>query len=494
MFTFAGLGVKAQDSIFNYTYQGTTLYYIIDSAQQARVVPPLYPNLHWNADSTQTSSWYGYAKPQGAVVVPDSVVFSGISYPVTALEADAFYRCDSVTSVTLPVSVTYLEHDAFTRCSLETISMPGVTFMGEGCFYYASSLTSVDIPGGVAFIPEWGFEGCSSLQTVTLHYGTTTIGRSAFYSCTNLTSVTLPESLTAIEMFAFSICTSLQSVSFPEHLTTLGIYAFSECSSLQSVDIPGSVSIIDDCCFSQCSSLSTVTLHEGTETIGDCSFRECISLTTINYPSTLTEIGDFAFQIDSMLAIPLIFPENLTYLGIVAYGDCFSIVTASLPGSLGGVPDDVFFGCRSLSTVTIGDGITHIGEQAFNHCPNIDTFFVKCAVPPTVGPLTDSTFFVFNSTIVVPCGSEAAYQQAEGWGLFSDIVEDCGVGIPEMNLPEVTIHVENSRIVVEGAEGETVRVFDITGRIVRNEALPAGVYLVQIGNRPAQKVMVHPNR
>jgi hypothetical protein len=28
---------------------------------------------------------------------------------------------------------------------------------------------------------------------------------------------------------------------------------------------------------------------------------------------------------------------------------------------------------------------------------------------------------------------------------------------------------------------------------IRNEALSAGVYLVQFGNRPAEKVMVHPN-
>jgi len=60
-------------------------------------------------------------------------------------------------------------------------------------------------------------------------------------------------------------------------------------------------------------------------------------------------------------------------------------------------------------------------------------------------------------------------------------------------LPEVSIRVANSRIEVEGADGETVRVFDLTGRQVRNEALSAGVYLVQIGNRPAQKVLVHPN-
>jgi hypothetical protein len=254
------------------------------------------------------------------------------------------------------------------------------------------------------------------------------------------------------------------------------------------------VSNIDSWCFAQCINLSTVTLHEGTQTIGFCAFRECISLTTINYPSTLEEIGSFAFQYDSMLTTPAIFPDGLTFLGVVAYGDCSSILTASLPGSIGEVPDEVFFGCSSLSTVTIGDGIMAIGEQAFCRCPNIDTLYVKCTVPPDLGDISDSAFSHFSTTVVVPCGLGELYQNYAVWDLFSEIIEDCGVGIAENELPEVIIRVANSRIEVEGAEGETVRVFDIMGRIVRNESLSAGVYLVQIGNRPAEKVMVHPNK
>ena len=52
--------VKAQDSVFSYAYQGTTLYYIIDNNQQARVVPPLYPNLHYNADGIDFEQLIGF--------------------------------------------------------------------------------------------------------------------------------------------------------------------------------------------------------------------------------------------------------------------------------------------------------------------------------------------------------------------------------------------------------------------------------------------------
>ena len=536
MVMFAGLSVKAQDSVFSYAYQGTTLYYIIDTNQQARVVPPLYPDVYYYTE-TDSSSWYGYTKPKGAVVVPDIVLFNGGQYPVTALEAFAFYQCDSVTSVTLPVSVTYLEHDAFTECSLETITMPGVTFMGEGCFYKASSLTSLDIPAGVTELPEWLFGHCISLQSVTLpdgitHIGDmaflncsslqsitlpdsltsigdytfyqcsglqsisfpdglTTIGYAAFYQCSGLQSISLPDGLTTIGDYAFSQCSGLQSISLPDGLTTIGNYAFGQCTSLHSVDIPGSVNTIHDWAFNKCSSLVSVTLHEGLDTIGFCAFRECSSLTTVNYPSTLVEIDSFAFQYDSMLTTPAIFTDGLTSLGILVYGDCARMTTASLPGSIGEVPDELFFGCTSLKTVTLGDGITAIHKQAFNLCPNIDTFFVNCTVPPVVDPFF--AFYQYNSVIVVPCDHSEDYMNDQTWGMFSEIIEDCGVGIPGENLPEVTIRVANSRIEIEGADGETVRVFDITGRLVRNEALSAGVYLVQIGNRPAEKVMVHPN-
>lgn len=60
----------------------------------------------------------------------------------------------------------------------------------------------------------------------------------------------------------------------------------------------------------------------------------------------------------------------------------------------------------------------------------------------------------------------------------------------------VSIRVNHGRIVVEGADGETVQVYDMVGRLTQtfkhssNQAIPNGVYLVKVGNRPAQKVVV----
>jgi hypothetical protein len=112
------------------------------------------------------------------------------------------------------------------------------------------------------------------------------------------------------------------------------------------------------------------------------------------------------------------------------------------------------------------------------------------AYPPGVGPFTDSTFFTYNSTVVVPCGTRNLYIADPIWSEFAGIFEDCGNGIDEHGAPDINIYATDGRIIVEGAEGETVSIFDINGRRVRNSNLPSGIYIVIVGNRPAKKVVV----
>ena len=98
----------------------------------------------------------------GDIVIPESITFENSIYSVTSIGESAFYKCSSLTSVTIPNSVTSI---------------------GEGAFYYCESLTSVTIPNSV-----------------------TSIGGRAFYECSRLTFVTIPNSVTSIGDFAFNDC------------------------------------------------------------------------------------------------------------------------------------------------------------------------------------------------------------------------------------------------------------------------------------------------
>jgi uncharacterized repeat protein (TIGR02543 family) len=74
------------------------------------------------------------------------------------------------------------------------------------------------------------------------------------------------------------------------------------------------------------------------------------------------------------------------------------------------------------------------------------------------------------------------------------------VGIDDIDMSQVTISSVDSKIVVRGAEGMSIYVFDVNGRVVNrvNNANDntefrmesTGVYLVKVGNAAAKRVVV----
>ena len=92
-----------------------------------------------------------------SVTIPDSV---------TSIGESAFFGCSSLTSVTIPDSVTSIGYEAFENCSsLTSVTIPdSVTSIGKEAFEGCSSLASVTIPDSVKEIGEGAFRGCSSLK------------------------------------------------------------------------------------------------------------------------------------------------------------------------------------------------------------------------------------------------------------------------------------------------------------------------------------------
>ncbi len=68
--------------------------------------------------------------------------------------------------------------------------------------------------------------------------------------------------------------------------------------------------------------------------------------------------------------------------------------------------------------------------------------------------------------------------------------------IEEAEDEDIIIFVRDKHIIVEGAEGETVQVFNTLGHLLKtfkqssSQALHSGVFLVKVGNRPVRKVVV----
>jgi hypothetical protein len=48
----------------------------------------------------------------------------------------------------------------------------------------------------------------------------------------------------------------------------------------------------------------------------------------------------------------------------------------------------------------------------------------------------------------------------------------------------------NGEIIVDGCDNCEVKVYDIEGRLVSNSNLTSVVYIVKVGNYPAQKIVI----
>ena len=398
--------------------------------------------------TTDTAEIIHYRGPEHSVVIPKYI--SG--YKITSIGENAFYYCDSPTSITIPNSVTAIGESAFCHCeSLTSITIPNsVTTIGESAFAFCESLTSITIPNSVTAIGKNAFELCYNLKNITigriiskhplgelmeeyweseaLKYkiqkitildGVTAIGNYAFQHCYNVTSIKIPDSVTSIGEYAFKYCHGLTSITIPNGVTSIGDGAFNFCSKLTSVMIPNSVTTIKDKVFADCKSLTSIKIPDGITSIGDGAFSGCESLTNITLPNSVTTIGKWAFDRCGFTTIPdgvttieegmfsncskftsITIPNGVTGIGDYAFSGCESLTSITIPNSVTGIGDYAFDCCSKLTSIMIPNSVTTIGEWAFHHC----TSLTNITLPNSVTSIGDYAFKFCQSltSITIP--------------------------------------------------------------------------------------------
>lgn len=250
------------------------------------------------------------------------------------------------------------------------------------------TVTEIIIPDYVTSIGHSAFSYCESLASVTIPSSVTTIGSFAFSYCKSLTSITIPDSITTIEESTFSCCESLASVTIPNSVTSIGKNAFDDCDSLVYVTIPDSVTEISSYAFKSCDSLASVTLGSGVENIYSSAFEYCYKLKeVINKSLSLNikpgsssdgGIGYYALEvhrgeskIDNVNNYLFYTLDGVNYLIGYVGKDNALILPESYDGSDYEICNRAFEMLKNITSVTIGNGVTRIGEYAFGACSNL---------------------------------------------------------------------------------------------------------------------------
>lgn len=404
---------------------GTTLY--LDKV----VVPAMYKG----KAVTQILDYAFQSAPNlKQILLPDTI---------KKIQNVAFNNCPALEKITIPNSVTSIGNNAFYYSGLTSLIIPdSVTTIGNNAFGSCNRLTSVTIGSGVTSISNdvfsecseltsviWNaeectiviqnsynslFDGCSKLTNINIGEHVKTIPSYAFQKCSGLTNITIPNSVTAIGNSAFS-SSGLTSVTIPDSVTTIGNSAFAYCNELTSVTIGNGITSIGDSTFIGCRNLMSVTIGSGVTSIGNSAFNSCGKLIEVINNSNLNitkesfdngQVGYYALSIKKGGTTDIVNKggylfytyENVNYLfGSVGkntelilpndyngmsyeiYEGAFTfrseLTSVTIPNGVTSIGNIAFWVCRELTSITIPSSVTSIGYQAFDECGKLKTVY-----------------------------------------------------------------------------------------------------------------------
>lgn len=257
-------------------------------------------------------------------------------------------------------------------------------------------------------------------------------------------------------------------------------------------------------CYPPKKSGSSYTVPDGVETLGAAAIYST-ELEEINLPSTLKEANFYALSTNHALKAIDMSGTQLVDLPQALLADCTSLTDVKFAPGVYKINAGDFWGCTSLTEITIPDTVESIGQNAFMdtgltsvHIPDSVVNIGYCAFGyhsgPTGGEYADDSFIIIGST------GSAGYVYSQD----SDLEYDYKNNFTFMTEDEYAAHKEIADLEKIGVENFTIAKIDDKAYILQCTAedsvlnvpaelggLPvAGVYPAAFSGCTSEKIIL----
>ncbi len=176
--------------------------------------------------------------------------------------------------------------------------------------------------------------------------------------------------------------------------------------------------------------VTSVVIQSGVESVGKNAFQSCTNLASVTLPAQgLNSIGDVAFyHCDALASITyaeapstpaVTLPEGVTRIGENAFGFC-ALTTFHIPASVTTVGESAFYKCAALTAITVSEenaAYTAVDGILFDHGQTVLVWYpaqkglTEYTLPESVGRIGN---YAFNSC---PTLTTVTFPTVDGGGL-----------------------------------------------------------------------------
>ncbi|MBR1891825.1 MAG: leucine-rich repeat domain-containing protein, partial [Clostridia bacterium] len=276
-------------------------------------------------------------------------------------------------------------------------------------YYLPTTLKSVNVTGGRVYYGA--FKNCDMIETIVIDGSVGEIGEEAFANCSSLKEVTVCGNVKSIGNYAFQNCRNLTSITIPDSVTSIGSSAFYGCSSLEEITIPfvGNRSGV---------TASDTYQYPFGYIFGTSSYTGGVATTQYYYGSSTSYTTSTKCYIPASLRSVTVTGGNILY---GAFYNCSSLTSVTIGNGVTSIGDRAFYGCSGLTSVTIPDSVTSIHSGAFYGCYKLVEVYNKSALNISTGSSSFGYIGYYAKNIYSPSeGQSKLSTNDNGYIIYTD--------------------------------------------------------------------------